>query len=205
MELYHIHKLNEHDESYEEGIILYPGSEFNKMHERSLENTTSYIASIREKNGISYRYRTPFTDYLEKKLKRKNTSDEEYNSMINFIQVYMYNSAIDFREMILEEVRREFYPTLPSRYSCIWLTDEECLEYWKKQLNVKDKYEIFKVEAIGNIFVSRDFLLPGIHLPHGSMYKLAHGYWNPSEENLRNVKDKEYLFEGELKLIKRIK
>lgn len=205
MELYHIHRINKHD-NYHEGRILYPGTAFNSMHETFLGMSSSIPAATKTINGKAIDFMARFDKYLEKKIERDNISPEELKEILWFARAYAANSSINTREMILEEVRRESYPTLPSRYKCIWLTDEEGIEFWIPEIIKKDgKYEIYKVNADGNLFLSTNTLLPDCYLKNKAMYEQAHKYWNPNPEYLKTAKDKEYLFEGELKLIKKIK
>ena len=201
MELYHIHRINEHG-NYEVGQILHPGTAFNSMHESFLNLSSSFPATTKEINGKTINYMTRFDEYLGKVMESDNISPEELKKILLFARSYTLNSSINTREMILEEVRRESYPTLPSRYSCIWLTDDDSFFHWLQELK-SGKKEICTVEVNGNLFLSADSLLPSISIPNDEMYKQAHKYWNPDPEYLKTATDREYLFEGELKIIKK--
>ena len=112
------------------------------------------------------------------------------------------------REKLLEKVRRKKFNNRQSRYKCIWLTDEKCLEYCLKKVVPIERnvpYNIFKVEALGNIFASRNGLFPKKNSSKEKRYEEAIEYWNPNQDELEMVQDKEYLFEGVLKLIKKMK
>ncbi len=85
------------------------------------------------------------------------------------------------------------------------MTDEESVDTWMKYLRYRDGYQLFEVEADGNIFVSTNKLLPeGFHKTK-MIYEESFRYWNPSEEDLKDAKDKEYLFEGNLRILRRVK
>ena len=118
---------------------------------------------------------------------------------------YIQNSQVDFREIILEDVRRELYPNYPSRYNCMWLTDRDSLPFWEDMLKTNFRsHQIFEVEPSGKIFVSTDTLLPEGYHPHDMQYEEALHYWNPTQSDLE-INTREYLFEGDLKLTKRVK
>ena len=52
-------------------------------------------------------------------------------------------------------------------------------------------------------FVSTDSLLPQAHYYKDGMYEQAKHYWDPSLADLEKD-DREYLYEGELRLTKRV-
>ena len=72
-------------------------------------------------------------------------------------------------------------------------------------LKYSDNYHLFEVEADGNIFVSTDKLLPCGYHKVRMIYEESFRYWNPSEEDLKDAKDKEYLFVGNLRILRRVK
>ena len=147
MELYHIHRINAHG-NYEVGQILHPGTAFNSMHESFLNLSSSFPATTKEINGKTINYMTRFDEYLGKVMESDNISPEELKKILLFARSYTLNSSINTREMILEEVRRESYPTLPSRYSCIWLTDDDSFFHWLQELKSGKKYVQLKLMVI---------------------------------------------------------
>ena len=204
MKLYHIHKPNKYDGLYEEGNIFVVGNSRNTFMDEFLDRTASYLHHSEEKDGKILDVRHNIDELLD--LERiKNMTKEQQEEVFYIIKKYVINSEIDFRELILEEVRSRYFVNLPSRRKCIWLCDEQSLEKWIKYLEAKDDAKIFEVETKGNLFVSRDSLLPQLHYPRDVMYKMAYDYWNRSEESLKDADDKEYLFQGEVKLLRRVK
>ena len=65
-------------------------------------------------------------------------------------------------------------------------------------------HQIFEVEPHGKIFISTDDLLPECHHPHNTQYEEAIHYWDPKPYELEK-NTREYLFEGDLILTKRVK
>jgi len=112
------------------------------------------------------------------------------------------------REIVFEEVRKDFFPDLPSRHRCIWvIRDDEnlcnAIKYWWSQLHGKDKkiiidkYEIDylrnKDEKLGLLIdsiseINRDYIPnPFIALLNSIIfqqlaYKAAISIWNRFEE-----------------------
>ena len=204
MKLYHIHKHNKYDDMFKEGNSFVVGNEINTLTDDFLNRSSSYIHHSDVMDGNVCDYRHNLKELLDIDLINDMTK-EQRRELFYLVKEYIINSQIDFRELILEEVRYKHFNKLPSRRSCIWLTDEESLDTWCNLLSYKDKDSIFEVEADGNIFVSTDKLLPPSHYAHDLMYKCAFNYWNPKEEDLKDAKDKEYLFEGNLKILRRVK
>ena len=108
------------------------------------------------------------------------------------------------RELVLEEVRKRFFPELPSRKNALYLCDHNQLEYWKDELTIKGKnIDLFKVEVTGNLFKSSDILLPDNSESINTMFEQAKKYW---EADLTNISDEEteYLFNGKVKILEKI-
>lgn len=132
-------------------------------------------------------------------------SDKEKIDLVDRVKEIIHNSNIDFRELILEEVRLRCFNDRPTRYKCMWLTDEESLPFWLDTLKNIKELKTYELEVDGNIFVSTNSLLPDGYITKDLIYSKALEYWNPKEEDLKDAKDKEYLFEGKVKVLKRIK
>ena len=204
MKLYHIHLNSEYNDLFKEGATLHPGQDFNLLHQHFLMSSSSYLVKQKEIDNKTFNFYNCFDEYFGKKLRRKNITKVEFKRMAEFIKMYVHDSSMDFRELILEEIRREYYSNLPSRYKCMWLTDRDSISHWIETLRIKRGYQVFKVEVNGNIFTSADSLLPPINLPHGEIYDLSHKYWNPDSSYLEQAKDREYLVEGEVKLLEKL-
>ena len=108
------------------------------------------------------------------------------------------------RELVLEEVRKRFFPELPSRKNALYLCDHNQLEHWKDELTIKGKnIDLFKVEVTGNLFKSSDILLPDNGESINTMFEQAKKYW---EADLTDISDEksEYLFSGKVKVLEKI-
>ncbi len=127
-----------------------------------------------------------------------NTVDKAtLNRMKRGLEAYVHNEGMFRRETILEEVRYKNYPTRPSRRSCMWLTDEECIDSWITLLEEKGtNYTVFEMNLDGNVFCSTDELLPHQESRIKEIEEQAKKYWNPTKEDLEKSIKREYLFEG---------
>ena len=100
------------------------------------------------------------------------------------------------RELMLEKVRCEKFPTAPSRQNCVFLFDPKDLQEWKKTLGlIENQYQILQVIAKGNaIRVDSNYLPQGIEAISEWESK-AFKYWNGelSQNPLTEV-----LLEGEI-------
>ena len=117
MKLYNIHKSNHFDDLYYEGSSFIVGDKPNKFREEFLSRSCSYLDHILDYDLIS------------------KMNDEDMKKLVIFMKTFVSNSIIDFRELILEDVRSKYYKDRPSRYNCMWLTDEESLPFWIKWIN----------------------------------------------------------------------
>ena len=108
-----------------------------------------------------------------------------------------------FREIALEEVRREQFPHLPSRMKCMFLTDDkkECLENLPKFASKAygSHYQAVAVKVSGFVFYARDFGVGRLGLSINQYKEQAVKYWS-QDQNSTN-KTKEILFIGEAEIV----
>lgn len=100
----------------------------------------------------------------------------------------------------MEEIRKEFYPKLPSRQKCIWLCRKDQINYWIDKIS--GNIEIFEIKTFGTPFKSRNSLLPLPSDTYNRILKKSKLYWN--ENNNINNEDDEYLYVGKIKIINKI-
>lgn len=201
MDLYHIRKYKDEIDNYKVGQIL----EFNKdkpnqLRQEALDFDGYYLDKIKENinywEPLEHIFNIDLNEVDRNRLRRMKDS----------LEVFVHNEKIFKRESILEEIRREYYSGLPSRYNCMWVTDEECIDSWMKLLEERDlNMSVFKIELDGNLFATTDELLPDPVIKTKDIYEQAHRYWNPTESDLNNSIKREYLFEGTAKIIRKVK
>ena len=203
MKLYHIHKPNKYDELYTVGNVIEVGKEENDMRNKYLNSNDKYGKLLRYKiSGGLYSYGP------DKKIITLDTIDEmtELDKAVLCSHIYgrSFDTMKDIRELMLEEVRSMYYPEFTSRYTCMWLADENSLDYWCDIIH-SEGYPVYEMDVSGKLFASTSKLLPWIMDDPNDMYKKAYKYWKPSYEDLKDANDKEYLFEGKAKVLRRVK
>lgn len=106
------------------------------------------------------------------------------------------------RELIFESVRREFYPELPSRHTCVWLipNDEGSLNFWKNKLHTPNQ-RIFKVSADGKVHRAAEKWLIGGTIPVTELISKAHNYWKGVDSGSH---EDEIIFVGKMKILEEI-
>lgn len=98
------------------------------------------------------------------------------------------------REFIFEEVRKEFFPSHPSRQKCLWVINSEdpnAFEYWKNTLGTSDK--VLRVQLTGKIHKANPQYL---NLTADNLNKVrqnAFHYWTGTRGDRP---EEEILFEG---------
>ena len=145
-------------------------------------------------------------DTEEKVLDLKKLSDEEFLKKGKYLYYVLEDSmakirnlSLKNREEALEEVRKEKYSNLPSRYHCIWVCDEESLDFWLTKLR-KD-ITIYKLLLNGELFKSSDSFLPEDGENKQKQKEEADKYWNPKFINDDQERTAEYLFRGKVKIL----
>ena len=110
------------------------------------------------------------------------------------------------REVALEILRILKYPDLPSRKHSLFLCDEKSKRHWKDSLDLCNGIglDLFVVSVTGKLFKSSDVFIP---CGYGSLDKTLEDskkYWKPDFKT--NVEDAqaEYLFQGNVKILKKI-
>lgn len=123
------------------------------------------------------------------------------------ISHYLNNSPVALREYILESIRKSEFPDLISRRHCLYLFDEEGLDFWKRQFN-NTKRDLYEVSVSGNLFSSYDCLIPYDSSNIVMQEEQARCYWKSdlkayTDFYKHDYDDKEYLFQGKVKVLKK--
>ena len=198
MILYHIHKHNKFDSYFKEGNTFECGNSINHFTSELMNTSGTINLNNKSVDMEDALFRAHLGGYCL----------DDKSHVMNQIQAYLYNSKLNTRELILEQIRLQNYSNLPSRFNCIWLCDEECISTWLYLINSGEDFNIFEVEVgmsdNDNIFQSSSSLLPKLSSTNGQMFEQAKLYWNPSEEFLEEKNDLEYLYTGNVRVRKRI-
>lgn len=131
----------------------------------------------------------------KKKNKDNNLTIEEFEMVLNTINNY----AFVMRELALEEVRKEKYPSYPSRLNCLYVTKtKEDAINWSNILkrNKKECKQILTLECTGDLFIGDGNLMKRQNISYQKHLENAEKYWNSKIKETP-----EYLFYGEAKVI----
>ncbi len=107
------------------------------------------------------------------------------------------------REIALEEVRQEKFPSLPSRFKCMYLSEnredvQKNLEIMKNSKS-NNQYQGVVVKLNGEIFCVRDFSIGRPGTSYNEYKKLAEKYWEQDQNS--KTPAKEILFVGDAEII----
>lgn len=109
------------------------------------------------------------------------------------------------RELALEEYRKDHYPHLPSRFSSLWVSNKKCLKYWNGIFNSEKNYrrDLYELLLNGTLFKTSDEFLPDDGLSYKDVYNSAEKYWNPNFKEIYDPYKIEYLFKGNVRILKK--
>lgn len=210
-EMYHIHTNGNYDNLWYEGNELTIDDNYNSYY----NSNHDIPAGVQCANG----HMVPLNNYIdeilqemntnEKILKLKELSEEEFLKKGKYLYQILSDSyykirklSIKNREEALEEVRKEKYPNLPSRYHSLWVCDENSLDFWLSKLS-KD-ITLYKILLTGNLFKSSDSFLPHEGYTKEYQKEEALKYWNPVFSDDDQVNTAEYLFQGKIKILNKV-
>ena len=182
-------------------------NKWKENHEFIVDNSYDSFANYYFLSKPNLRYDSEYS--LNEKItqaRNESISQEELTKLANLVQHYLRYSPILLREYILESIRLREFPQYISRAHCLYLTDRDSLKFWKGEL---EKYDIYKVEVTGNLFSSYECLLPQRNQSILTQEYQARCYWQEKLDDYlkfmeHNINDREYLFQGNVKVLKKI-
>ena len=199
-ELFHIHKIEGNNKLWKVNKEIKIDEKFkNKMLKRYNSFTT--MMNIEDEENINIH------DFLIGVLTSLENGGNIPKEALKEILALAYQASfygnMFKRETALENYRKDNTQFLPSRLHTIYLTDEKGIDYWIKALEA-DKYDLYRVEASGEIFKTNEQLIPDERLSYIDAYESAYNYWYP---NFNKVPDNtnEYLVKGKIKVLEKIK
>ena len=201
LEMYHYHRKGIHDEMWKEGNEFEINDDFRSYFSLILDD---YSTGVKINDPTSNEYAT-FSEVIKEAL-RRNEMDQKpdyYKRVLDEAMKIIINTNILHREMALEKYRMENHPELPSRIHSIWLCDECAMKHWENKLH--DEAELFLVKVSGTLFQSSDKFIPDNELTMKQMYEASKEYWNPVFKTEKEIEQTEYLFQGKIKILKKIK
>lgn len=189
--LYHVHRKGIMDEVWHIGNVIEITDNFDSYINKKCNY---YNKSIIERYK-EYDYDIDYIISILEKMKSKNIIDDD---IILDFNIVLSNCYILRREQALEEGRKIFNPTAPSRLHCIYLTDIINLPYWQMSVG-NNNFETFLLELEGDLFISSDKYFPNDKLMFDIQVEESKKYWQ-NEMKKSNI-SKEYLFQGKVKIL----
>ena len=124
----------------------------------------------------------------------EKTMKELYNALEEYLKLV--------REWTFEEVRREFFPSLPSRQRCLFVipNDVKSLNYWWNALGKSGS--ILKLELTGKLHRTNQLYLIATTDSLDHIRGKAFRYWAGASGS--NSAEDEYLFEGFAKVLESV-
>lgn len=111
---------------------------------------------------------------------------------------------IKTREYIFENERLQINPELPSRFTCLFLTDKEGIEFWKARLLTnpnQQPYTIYELSVSGRIHKANQQYVELNTKSQEYNHQLAREYWGGVNADKEGS---EYLFAGDIQVINRV-
>jgi hypothetical protein len=141
-------------------------------------------------------------DYFKKQLIEQPWLSYDWYKIIEDVRDTSYRLNNRYFETILERVRSKEFPNLPSRYSCLYLTDEDNLTKWyEKALTELEIAElpIFQFKVSGNIHYADSTWLEVDVVSEVEYIDTAHKYWTGESNPDNNETPLDILFCGSIK------
>ena len=198
--MYHFHTKGIKDEIWVPGRQFVVDDSFiSNFNDETLRFSTLLTAKNGEKCSI--------TDILSQHFDSNfdDLTDDEKRQLLTISYSMLNDAAIFLREFGLEKYRAMYHPELPSRFHSIWVCNKAGAETWRQILMQEGaELELLELELNGTLFKTSDEFFP----PHGFSYlgtfNSADRYWEPDFSQKHDRKLVEYLFQGNVRVIKKI-
>ena len=190
-EYFHIHRIGDYTPLWN------VGNRINWVQKRN-----NLFFDYYSKNGLFYTDGTnsiPFRQAIERfQRESPEYKQAQFERLINAAGEVVKAQSMFIREIIFEEVRKNYFPQLPSRLSGIWVCNKDAVEFWWKTLNAKNQ-KILKLRLTGTIHVADEKHLIADTFKHDDLRAKAFEYWTGSDNHTEI--GQEILFEGIIDVI----
>lgn len=185
---YHIHRTGPHS------AIWKVGSRINWVRKNrnifnSFFDTHHFVTDNTNGNGSKH-FLSAIECFRQQPVEFKQA---QFNYYMEMAYTVIKEQGMFIRETIFEEVRKSYFPHLPSRKTCIWVFEKEAVEYWWNALEGQQKL-IFELQLTGSMHRADQKHLINDTLDHDTLRSLAFQYWTGAEGE-KSIEE-EILFEG---------
>ena len=119
---------------------------------------------------------------------------------VNLEEAKLFGDSVCKREIALEELRLVYYPQEISRYHCIWLCNDQSIDYWTKII----QGEIYQVRVNGKAFRSSENFLYTLDRDYKEVRYRNSEYWKGNFIVEEDYQKTEFLFQGKVKVLRRM-
>lgn len=186
---YHIHRHNAYSP------LWVPGNQIDFTIKRPNEFSSFYSKA----NFIlNFRGENHYPNSLVQKITQPGVipNGQEIVPVLDFFGTVINESALYLREIVFEEVRLQYFSNLPSRKNCIWVFEEDAIDYWSRTLGGG---QLLRLELTGVIHIADQRHLVSEILPEDIIRQNAFNYWTGTDG--QNKCEQEILFEGIVKIL----
>jgi hypothetical protein len=193
-DFFHIHKIGLWSDRWAVGKTIFRGNKELNLFSQFYNENYPFIVGP---DGIKYPGNRAIPYFLSQSLQYQN---QNLQNILNFAKTVIQEQGMFIREEIFEEVRKNYFPHLPSRRTCIWLCDKESVEYWWSKLQSPNlKMKIFKFNITGILLRTDQKHLLHESVSHDTLRAKAFEYWTGSDG--LNPVEEELLFEGIIRIV----
>ena len=216
MDLYHLHLLGVKDRLYKPNseLIVDPKKFNNRLYDRIYNSSVCvsgdvyklYIQEINEllhnKSHMTLGDTVNLGEIINYLLYKRGFIKDELIRILQDAQSMLLAAGTNYRELAMEEYRKENCPDKPSRLHSLYGCTEEGTYFWINNIFDGD-LDIYRIEPLEEPFVSNEALLPYEGLSFGDKVKASYKYFHPSKKDLDGFTD-EYLIQGKVKILEKV-
>jgi hypothetical protein len=216
MELFHIHLLGNKDRMYRpNGEIMVDPERFNNRLFNRIYDANVCVSgdmydpiikdinkALHDNAGLTLGDQVNIGEILNYALYQRGLSRDELIKVLQDTSDIMLKTGTNYRELAMEEFRKNNCPDKPSRLHSLYACNEEGLRFWLGQIHDGES-DIYRIDVEQEPFVTNEELLPAESLSYGNKIQASYKYFNPKKKDLNGVTD-EYLVQGRVKLLEKI-
>ena len=118
-------------------------------------------------------------------------SDTNFRWLYEQLKDVSQEFAMYVREQTFEDIRKQYYPELPSRHCCLWLAEADTIPYWKSMDD--GPRSLLELKLQGTLFCGDEYWLHTDSFSSCEYIKRAHHFW---QGEMSNEPRKEFMFCG---------
>ena len=215
MSLFHLHRLDNHDELYATDKEIIVDESFNNGIHDSIytdlnpiftsETFPEIFAKINKELQGVYSSKEISKMYLNELLnfvKFFGCSERDLKNLLSISSSLVQQQMNGLTELAYENYRLENFKNVPSRLHCMFACSEESKDYWIKEMKTK-KIDVYRIEVDDEPFLTNPSLLPDEQSYLWDIVINSRSYFSPSGIHVDNTTN-EYLIKGRVLLKEKV-